>query len=90
MSDDNTQDAAEPSPASAGSPFLLGFVIALSGFCGYLRNRISVVSDRVDMAIMVQQAANDQLHSQTEALIQHETRIDQLWEKVTGKPLFKK
>ena len=53
MSDDNTQDAAEPSPASAGSPFLLGFVIALSGFCGYLLNRISVVSDRVDMAIMV-------------------------------------
>jgi hypothetical protein len=70
--------------------FLFGCCVGLSAICAYLLDRISVVSHRVDMAIMVQQAANDQLHSQTESLIQHEMRIDQLWEKVTGKPLFRK
>lgn len=56
-----TQDDATLSAASVGSPFLLGFVIALSGFCGYLLNRIAVVSHRVDMSIMVQQSQDARL-----------------------------
>jgi len=57
------KDVEELSAASAGSPFLLGFVIALSGFCGYLLNRIAAVSHRVDMAIMVQQSQDARLDS---------------------------
>jgi hypothetical protein len=56
-----THDDTGPSVASAGSPFLLGFVLALLGFCGYLLNRIAVVSHRVDMAIMVQQSQDARL-----------------------------
>jgi hypothetical protein len=51
----------EMSAASAGSPFLLGFVLALSGLCGYLLNRIAVVSHRVGMVIMVQQSQDARL-----------------------------
>jgi hypothetical protein len=70
--------------------FLFGAYIGLTAMCGYLLHRISVVSHRVDMVIMVQQGTSHQLHDQTESLIQHETRIDPLWEKVNGEPLFKK
>ena len=41
--------------------FLLGCYIGLTGMCGYLLNRISVVSHRVDMAIMVQQSQDARL-----------------------------
>jgi len=58
-----THDDAWPSVASAGSPFLLGFVLALSGLCGYLLNRIAAVSHRVDMAIMVQQSQDARIDS---------------------------
>lgn len=41
--------------------FLLGFCVGLTGMCGYLLNRIAVVSHRVDMAIMVQQSQHARL-----------------------------
>lgn len=47
--------------------FLLGFCVGLTGMCGYLLNRISVVSHRVDMTIMVQQS--------------HDARLDALEKK---------
>lgn len=40
---------------------LFGAVVGLVCFCGYLLNRIAVVSHRVDMVIMVQQSQDIRL-----------------------------
>jgi len=41
--------------------FLFGCCVGLSAMCAYLLDRISVVSHRVDMTIMVQQSQDARL-----------------------------